>query len=149
MHVLLLLMLFALPVGVFAGTFEVYPGAKLEDTYEARQSDAGSKMRKTPKVFIFTTNDFFENVVAFYRGIAREYKVPGSRGKSAKLSSGEELKEAYFILDNAGDISTSQYWVKIQRPYLGKDQMREGFQGKYGTVREVTAIIVEDKRSYP
>jgi hypothetical protein len=143
------MMVFALPAVVFAGLFKVYPGAQLDDIYEARQSEAGSKMSKTPKVIIFTTNDFFENVVAFYRGIAREYRMPGREGKSTRLSSGQELKETYFILDDAGDIMTSKHWIKIQRPYLVRGRMGEGFHGKYEAVRDVTAIIEEDKRSYP
>ena len=106
-------------------------------------------MSKAPKVIIFTTNDLFENVVAFYRGTAREYRIPGSSGKPMKLSSGQELKEAYFIFDGAGDLGTSKHWIKIQRPYLSRARTSEGFQGKYEKIREVTAIIEEDKRSYP
>ena len=146
--VLIILIFFAFPLVSFPGVFKVFPGAKLEDTYEARQSEIGNKMSKGPKVIIFTTNDLFENVVAFYRGIAKEYRMPGSSGKPTKLSSGQELKEAYFIFDNAADIMTSKHWIKIQRPYLSRERTKEGFQGKYGAVREVTAIIEEDKRSY-
>ena len=108
-----------------------------------------TKMSKPPKVIIFTTNDLFENVVAFYRGIAKEYRMPGMGGRSMKLSSGQELKEAYFIFDNAGDLGTSKHWIKIQRPYLSRARTSEGFQGKYEKIRDVTAIIEEDKRSYP
>jgi hypothetical protein len=147
--VLAFLMVFTLPAVVFAGAFKVYPGARLEDVYETKQSEAGAKMSKAPKVIIFTTNDLFENVVAFYRGTGREYRIPGSSGKPTKLSSGQELKEAYFIFDNAGDIMTSKHWIKIQRPYLSRGRTREGSQGKYEAVREVTAIIEEDKRTYP
>ena len=67
-------MLFALSAPGFSASFKVYPGAKLEDVYETKQSEVGAKMSKAPKVIIFTTNDLFENVVAFYRGIAREYR---------------------------------------------------------------------------
>jgi len=148
-YVLAFVMLFALPTVVFAGTFKVYPGAKLEDIYEPKQSEIEAKMSRPPKVIIFTTHDFFENVVAFYRGNAREYRMPGGGGKPVKLSSGQELREAYFILDDAADIMTSKHWIKIQRPYLSRERTKQGFQGKYGTVREVTAIIEEDKRSYP
>jgi hypothetical protein len=144
-----LVMFFALSTVVFAGSFKVYPGAKLEEVYEAKQSEAGAKTSKSPKVIIFTTNDFFENVVAFYRGNAREYRMPGTGGKPMKLSTGQELKEAYFIFDDASDIMTSKHWVKIQRPYLSRERTREGSQGKYEGVRDVTAIIEEDKRSYP
>ncbi len=143
------MMVFILPANIFAGGFQVYPGAKVEDIYQSRQPEPGTKMTKGPKVIVFTTSDFFENVVAFYRGIGREYKMPGSSGKPTKLSSGQELKEAYFIFDGAGDIMTSKHWIRIQRPYLSRDRTREGLQGKYGAVREVTAIIEEDKRSYP
>ena len=141
-------MVFVLSAIAFAGSFVVYPGAKVEDIFEGKPSEVGGKMLKSPKVIIFTTNDFFENVVAFYRGNAKEYRVPGG-GKPTKLSSGQELKEAYFILDNAGDIMTSNHWIKIQRPYLVRARTGEGFRGKYETVRDVTAIIEEDKRSYP
>ena len=146
--ILTFVVFFTLPAVVFAGVFKVYPGAKLEEVYEAKQSGGGGKMSKAPKVIIFTTSDFFENVVAFYRGLAREYRMPGTGGKPTRLSSGQELKEAYFIFDDAADIMTSKHWVKIQRPYLGRSQTAGG-PGKYGAVREVTAIIEEDKRSYP
>ena len=142
-------MLLALPAIGFSASFKVYPGAKLEDVYETKQSEGGTKMAKAPKVIIFTTNDLFENVVAFYRGIAREYRMPGMGGKPMKLSSGQELKEAYFILDDAADIMTSKHWIKIQRPYLDKGRRGDPFYGKYEKLREVTAIIEEDKRSYP
>ena len=135
---------------VFAGTVQVYPGAKLEDTYEIKQPDVGGKVSKPHKMIVFTTNDFFENVVAFYRGTAREYRMPGKGGNVSKLPSGQELKEAYFIFDNASDIMTSKHWIKIQRPYQGAGQAGVGFRsGKPGTGREVTGIIEQDKRSYP
>ena len=148
-YVLTIMIFLMWPAMGFSSFFEVYPGAKLEDIYELKQPEIGSKMSKGPKVLIFTTNDFFDSVVSFYRGNAREYRVPGVTGKSMKLSSGQELREAYFILDNAADIMTSKHWIKIQRPYLGKGQTGAGLTEKYRAVREVTAIIVEDKRTYP
>jgi len=141
-------MLFALPAPGFSASFKVYPGAQLDAVYEAKQPEPGSKILKASKEIVFTTSDPFESVIAFYSGMAREYKIPGRTGRVVKLISGQELKEAYFIFDNAADITTSKHWIKIQRPYLGKDQAKEAF-GKYSTVREVTAIIEEDKRSYP
>ncbi len=148
-NVLVFVMVVTLSAAVFAAAFKIYPGAKVEDIYEVKQTENGAKMSRSPKVIIFTTNDFFENVVAFYRGLGREYRVPGMAGKSTKLSSGQELKEAYFIFDNASDIMTSKHWIKIQRPYLSRERTKEGVQGKYGAVRNVTAIIEEDKRTYP
>ena len=147
--VLAFVMFFGLLAAVFAGSFKVYPGAKLEEIYQPKQPEVGGKMSQAPKIIIFTTNDFFENVVTFYRGTAREYRIPGTGGKSTKLSSGQELKEAYFILDKASDIMTSEHWIKIQRPYLGTGQQGSGVRGSGAAVREVAGIIEEDKRSYP
>jgi len=146
--ILALTILFFLPALSFSASLKLYPGARLEDVYEAKQSEAGAKMPNSPKVIIFTTNDLFENVVAFYRGIAREYRVPGMGRSPVKLSSGQELKEAYFILDTAGDLSSSKHWIKIQRPYVDKGRPGDPFYGKYEKTRDVTAIIEEDKRSY-
>ncbi len=147
--ILAFMMFFTLPVLGYSASFKVYPGSKLEDVYERKQSEIEAKISKAPKVIIFTTSDFFENVVAFYRGTAREYRIPGSGGKPTKLASGQELKEAYFIFDNAADIMTSKHWIKIQRPYLDTGRIGDPFHGKYEKIREVTAIIEEDKRSYP
>ena len=144
-----MVMFFTLAALGFSASFKVYPGAKLEDVYETKQLETGAKTSKAPKVIIFTTNDFFENVVAFYRGKAREYRMAGTGGKPVRLSTGQELQEAYFIFDDATDLSTSKHWIKIQRPYLVRGRTGEGFQGKFVAVRDVTAIIEEDKRSYP
>jgi hypothetical protein len=141
--------LFCLPAYAFSASFKVYPGAKLEGVYKPEQSGIGAKVSEAPKVVIFTTNDLFENVVAFYRSIGREYRIPGSTGTPSRLSSGQELKEAYFIFDNAADLSTSKHWIKIQHPYLIGAQTTEGFRGRFEKVRDVTAIIEEDRRTYP
>jgi hypothetical protein len=137
-----------LSVVISALAVQVYPGAKVEDTYKIEQPEVGGKVSKPHKIIVFTTNDFFENVVTFYRGIAREYRMPGKGINPTKLPSGQELKEAYFILDKASDITTSKHWIKIQRPYLGMGQQGPGARSG-AAVREVTGIIEEDKRSYP
>ena len=144
-----LIFILILPAAILAAGFQVYPGARVEEIYEAKQPEFGARTSKPSKTIIFTTNDPFETVVAFYQGIGREYRVPGSPGKPTKLSTGQELKETYFMFDGAGDIMTSKHWVKIQRPYLSRERTKEGFQGRYGSIREVTAIIEEDKRTYP
>jgi len=147
-YVLIFVIFIVLPAVAFGGAFKVYPGAKLDEIIDASQPEVGNKMAKVPKVIIFTTDDLFDNVASFYRSNAREYRTPGG-GKPVKLSSGQELKEAYFILDDAADISTSKHWIKIQRPYLGTGSPGGPFYGRYEKIREVTAIIEEDKTSYP
>ncbi len=146
--ILAFVIFFVLLVPGFSAPLKIYPGAKLEDVHEAKQSQAGGKISTSPKVIIFTTNDLFENVVAFYRGIAKEYRVPGMGRNPVRLSSGQELKEAYFILDDAADLSTSKHWIKIQRPYLDQGSPSDPFYGKHEKARDVTAIIEEDSRSY-
>ncbi len=148
--ILTLVMSFTLSTVAFAErAFKVYPGAKLEEVDESNPGEAANKMQKVPKVIIYTTNDFFENVVAFYRGTGREYRMPGTGERPLRLSTGQELKEAYFIFDNAPDIMTSKHWIKIQRPYLSRGRTGEDFRVKFKTTRDVTAIIEEDKRTYP
>jgi hypothetical protein len=146
--ILALTLVLAIIVPGFSASFKVYPGAKLDDVYEPKQSEPGAKISASLKVIVFTTNDLFENVVAFYRGIAREYRVPGMGRTPVKLSSGQELKEAYFILDGAADLNASKHWIKIQRPYLDDGRPGALFYGKSGKPRDVTAIIEEDKRNY-
>ncbi len=149
--ILALFLVFGSQTLTFSASFQVYPGAKLLDVYEMKQPSGSGpalpgKELKPSKEIVFTTHDLFENVVAFYRGLTREYRMPGVGGsRPATLSSGQELKEAYFIFDNAADLSTSKHWVKIQRPYLGKGQSTD----RLGAGRDVTAIIEEDKRTYP
>ena len=147
--ILAFLMLLSLTAIGFSASFKVYPGAKLEDVYEVKQPGPGGKISETSKEIIFTTSDPFESVVAFYSGVGREYRMPGTVGRSIKLSSGQELKEAYFIFDNAGDLSTSKHWIKIQQPYLSRARTSQGSPGQYEKILQVTAIIEEDKRSYP
>lgn len=141
---------FALSAPGLSAPFKVYPGARLEGVYETKQPEAPGKMAAAAKVerITFTTDDPFETVVAFYRTVAKEYRTPGGSGKPVRLSSGQELKEAYFILDGASDLSTSEHWIKIQRPYIDRDQTGGTSYGKYEKVKEVTAIIEEKKGSY-
>lgn len=146
--ILALVMSLALTEHGFSAPFKIYPGAKLDDVYGTKSSGPAGKISNSPKVVVFTTNDLFENVVAFYRGVAKEYKVPGMGRNAVRLPSGQELKEAYFILDEAADLSTSKHWIKIQRPYLGMDPSGGLSYSKNSKVRDVTAIIEEDKRSF-
>jgi len=144
----LLLMVFVFSSLVIAADFKPYPGAKIDEkaTQEANQMAAGSKMGKAPKSTIYTTSDSFEKVFDFYKGMAKEFKMPHQKeGKVKKLPSGQELKEAYFIFDGASDLMSSKLWVKVQRPYIGRVKM-EDFQPKYEDVRDVTAIVVAEQK---
>jgi hypothetical protein len=135
---------FLVAAGALAADFKPYPGARVDEatTKEARQAAAQSPLQSIEMVpTIYLTSDPFEKVAAFYRGPAREYKMPGSQDRGPqKLPGGSELKEAYFIFDGAKDLVTSRRWAKVQRPYIGGMKM-VGRTPHYQDVREVTVII--------
>ncbi len=121
----------------YAAEFKLYPGANMDEK-ATRQARDGAIAAKTPEIkpTIYTTSDSFEKVASFYMGIAKEYMMPRASGTTGKPKKreGYDLLEAYFIFDGAKDLSDSKLWVKVQRPYIGKD------------VRHVTAIVVSEKR---
>jgi len=132
----------------FSAEFKLYPGAKIDEKATKKAMD-GAVGAKTPDVkpAIYTTSDSFEKVASFYKGISKEYMMPRASGTSGKPKKreGYDLWEAYFIFDGAKDLSTSKLWIKVQRPYIGGVKM-EGLQAKYEDVRDITAIVVSEKR---
>jgi len=132
----------ALVLSAAGGTtaFKPYPGAAVDKkaTQEAKELAEGD-------VAIYTTRDSFEKVVAFYKPLAREYRMPPTEAPF-RLRSGGTLKEAFFILDRAPDIVESKAWFKIQRPYLGRPKAvfspdMQFAEDMYEDVRDVTAIV--------
>jgi hypothetical protein len=143
--VVLVVLTCALAAAALAADFKPYPGARLDEatTREARQSAAQSPFQPQGMVpTIYLSTAAFEKVAAFYRGLAREYKMPGKQGRSPqKLPGGQELKEAYFIFDGAKDLMTSRRWAKVQRPYVGGMKM-VGRTPQFQDIRDVTVIIL-------
>ena len=133
----LLLLVFVYFTAVIAAEFKIYPGAKIDEkaTTEAREGAVAAKMPDV-KPTIYTASDSFEKVASFYKGIAKEYMMPRASGTSGKPKKreGYDLWEAYFIFDGAQDLASSKLWIKVQRPYIGRD------------IRHVTAIVVSEKR---
>ena len=133
-------LLFALNSG-FAQAFKPYPGA----TKLAKESEEGTKLLAgSGESSIYTTNDSYDKVVAFYRGFAKEYTVPGMP-KTTKLPSGQEMVSTFFIFDGATKLGTSKSWAKVQRPYIGSVKMN-GATPEYGDIRDVTAIVSSQKK---
>ncbi len=97
---------FVFAAAVFAASFTAYPGAKLDEqaTKAIRDAEASMGSPQVPSA-VYTTNDSFEKVKAFYKPIAKEYTIPGIGGN-----------QAFFIFDGAQDIMSSKLWIKIQRP---------------------------------
>ncbi len=128
-----------------AAQFKPYPGAAVDSKASKEAAEIAKGAGLTGKTTIYTTRDSFEKVFAFYKGAAKEYKMPHEGGPQ-KLPSGQELKEAYFIFDGGKDITVSKLWIKIQRPYIGGMEIGKDFQVKYKDVRDVTAITVSEQK---
>jgi hypothetical protein len=132
-----LFMVFVFSVFVIAAEFKPYPGAQMDEkaTKEAKEAAVTAKMSGVEPA-IYTTSDAFEKVASFYKNIAKEYMMPRASGTSGKPKKHEryDLWEAYFISDGAKDLPSSKLWIKVQRPYIGKD------------IREMTAIVVSKSK---
>lgn len=113
--------------------FKVYPGAKLDERANRDADEMTKQMKMSTKSKIYTTNDSFEKVAAFYKGITKEYVMPGNEQKG--------IKAKYFIFDNSKDLSDSKCWVKVQRPALAL------YKEDYKTMktRDITIIILVEK----
>jgi hypothetical protein len=127
---------------VVAQGFKIYAGAT---KYTPPDTEQNREMKKAlPPGTVATsyvTNDSFEKVVAFYKGFAQEYTMPGMP-KGRKLPSGQELKQTYFIFDGAKDLATSQSWAQVQRPLIGS--IDDNLQPR--DIRDVTVINVSEKK---
>jgi hypothetical protein len=117
------LLLASVNVLCLAQDFKPYPGSKLDEK-ASREASAAAPDKKSD---VYTTNDAFDKVYAFYKGLYKEYMMPG---QPRKLSSG--LEWAFFILDGEKNLASSKHWMKIQRPYVG------GADGK--DIRDITVV---------
>jgi hypothetical protein len=118
-----------------------YKGAKLDQaaTEEARKesvTDPGLV------VTVYVTADPFEKVYEYYKSVAHEYRMLGQRTR--KLPNGQELHDAFFLLDDAKSLVDSKIWVKIQRPYIGSGLARGIPPAE--EIRDVTAIVLSERK---
>lgn len=118
---------------VFGEGFKVYPGAKLDQKATDFSNERAKMSKMSSKTKVYTTNDSFEKVVSFYKGIAKEYVRPGISEKGFKMT--------FFIFDNGKDIVTSKLYTKVQRPAMGL--YKEDIQTM--KTRDVTMIVLVEK----
>lgn len=138
---LIAVLLFTLASASLGQEFQLYKGAKPDAaaTAEARRlaaTDPGLE------VSVYVTSDPFEKVCEFYKGIGHEYRMIGKRAR--KLPNGQELRDAFILLDDEKSIVTSKIWVKIQRPYIGAGLDRKGVP--MSEIRDVTAIVLSRRK---
>jgi hypothetical protein len=147
-YVLAFLMSFAFASPVIATEFKPYPGTTVDQKATREATELLKQSGMTGKATIYTTSDSFEKVVAFYKGMAREWQMPKG-DETPKLQSGGVLKETYFIFDGAKDITTSKLWIKIQRPYIGRMKATlppnpKYVEDVYEDIRNVTVVTVSE-----
>jgi hypothetical protein len=120
-----------------AQDFRQYPGSKFDES-ASRQASA---VIKGVQCQVYTTGDDFSKLYAFYKGLYREFTPSFPK---PTLPKGQEMKWAFFILDDGKDLLHSKYWMKIQRPYIGTiaDDDREDFKD----VRDISAIETVHKK---
>jgi hypothetical protein len=109
-----------------AQEFKLIPGAQLDD----KASNEASKTVPGKESKVYTTSESFEKVLAFYKSAYKLDTTMPSAGP--RLPSGQQIQWAFFIIDGGTKLSNSNYWMKIQHPYVG------GTDGK--DIRDVTVI---------
>jgi hypothetical protein len=131
--VLVAVLVLAVSSFVVAGEFKVYPGAKLDERATNDASELAKQANMGSELKVYTTDDAFDMVASFYKGIGTEYKMPSGPTKGPQ--------SAFIIFDEGKDLSTSKLWAKIQRPAweLYKEDIKEM------KLRDITVIILIEK----
>ena len=131
--VLVAVLVFAVSSVAVAGEFKVYPGAKLDERATTDSNELAKQANMPSKTKVYTTDDAFDKVVSFYKGIGREYKMPGVTAKNPQMT--------FILFDDAKDFASSKLWAKVQRPAMGlyKEDLQEMKS------RDITVIVLVEK----
>jgi hypothetical protein len=138
---LIALLLFCFGSLSLAQEFKSYKGAK-PDAAATAEAQRLAAAEPELEVTVYVTADPFEKVHEFYRGVGTEFRMAGKRTR--KMPNGQELRDAFIILDGAKNILTSKMWVKLQRPYIGAGLDRKGTPST--EIRDVTAIVLSKRK---
>jgi hypothetical protein len=127
-----------LGISALAQSFRPYAGSKVDKaaTEEAARYAAGEPGLE---MTVYFSNDPFDKVYSYYKQHAHEYEMAGKRTR--KLPDGQELRDAFFLLDEANDLVSSKMWIKIQRPYIGPYGLAKGVKPA-----DVTAIVLSRRK---
>lgn len=154
--------------GARAEEFPVYPGAVYDEALSRKSLDEAARAGipgTIEKSVAYRTADPFEAVLAFYRGVAKEYAMPGRSpdhrlvlpgeivpgpGRAAEQPSQIAVQQAFFILDGASDLTNSRRWLMIARPIVGHMSVerlpQNGLRFHYDDLRQETAISYVELR---
>src|SRR5258708_20358868 len=86
-----------------AEEFRPYSGSKLDEN-ASREASLAARGKQSE---VYTTDDAFDKVYAFYKGLYKEVTMLSS----PKLPSGQQLKWAFFTIDGGKDLANSKYWM--------------------------------------
>ncbi len=124
----------SLAVSATAG-FLVYPGAQRDQQLEQMVKKDPNNQGVESEVYL--TPDPFQKVYEFYKTIGVEDETM-KRVRTPKLPNGTAVQWAFFIFDGSKSISSSKFWLKIQRPTVVDLAFKD--------IRDVTSIQVARKR---
>lgn len=139
-YLLIAVLIFTLASLLLAQEFKRYTNAKPDPA--ATEEVRSAATEPGVEVNVYVTPDPFDKVYEFYKNIGHEYHMAGKRAR--KLPNGQELRDAFIMLDNGTNIVTSKMWVKIQRPYIGAGLDRKGTPTT--AIRDVTAIVLTQRK---
>lgn len=127
-----------LGIPALAQNYRPYPGSKL-DKAAADEAKAYAASEPGLEMTVYFSSDPFEKVLEYYKVHAREYVMPGKRTR--KLPDGQEMRDAFFLLDEARDLVSSKLSLKVQRPYIGPYGLAKGAKPA-----DVTAIVLSRRK---
>jgi hypothetical protein len=118
-----------------AAQFQLYPGAKSDDWTAKALVEAKTALPPGTDTELYVTTDAYDKVHTFYKGNAREIVVGGA---GLTLPDGTAIRWSFFILDNGKTLADSKLWLKVQRPSVLDNAMKN--------VRDVTSIQLVRKK---
>ncbi len=118
-----------------AAQFQLYPGAKSEDWTAKAKVEAKASLPPGTDTELYATPDSYDKVYAFYKSNAREVVVGGP---GLTLPGGTAIRWSFFVLDNGKTLAESKLWLKVQRPTVLDNEMKN--------VRDVTSIQLVRKK---
>ena len=141
----MILWIFMISGTVLAGSFQLYPGARLEKKLTDQAHEVALKHHIKTISTVYTSSDSYEKVYEFYLKTGKEAPMSGTTNRSpVKLPDGRFVKKAYFIFDGTDAINLSKSWVTIQRPMIGAMKVVGG-KIQFEDIREETAIQTATK----
>jgi hypothetical protein len=118
-----------------AAQFQLYPGAKSDEWTANAIVEAKAALPAGTDTELYITTDSYDKVYAFYKASARETAVGGA---GLTLPNGTAIRWSFFVLDNGKTLADSKLWLKVQRPSVVDNAMKN--------VRDVTSIQLVRKK---